>query len=348
MNRQLSALLAILVIGIAAVIWFRTNNSSDRSPAGAPPNLVLVTGGATQYWQVIANGARTAAEDLGAHLEVLMPEQDEDVDGQMKLLFNIDTQKVDGVAISPLDAEQQTHLINRLSQNAVVVTFDSDAPLSTRMSYIGASNWAAGKQCAQLVKEAIPSGGKVAVLLANLTKVNTQERKRGFEETLAQETHNGEASPPKFEIVDWLIDEGDHEVCKQQLSQLLDENQDLACVVGMNSYHGPILLEVLKERGRLDDIKLVTFDNEKETLQGIEDGHIYATVAQDPYHYGYEAVRILTSYHMRGEHQLPLPGSQSTITISTQAVKKGGLESFRKQLEERSNDAPPLAKPTTA
>src|SRR5258705_8683965 len=39
-------------------------------------------------------------------------------------------------------------------------TQDSDAPNSNRMFYIGTDNVAAGRQAGELVKEALPEGGK--------------------------------------------------------------------------------------------------------------------------------------------------------------------------------------------
>ena len=42
-------------------------------------------------------------------------------------------------------------------------------------------------------------------------------------------------------------------------------------------------------------IKIVGFDEDKNTLQGIKNGEIVGTIVQNPYKYGYESVRILAS-----------------------------------------------------
>jgi ribose transport system substrate-binding protein len=97
----------------------------------------------------------------------------------------------------------------------------------------------------------------------------------------------------------------------------------------MNAQHGPILVEVLKDEDRLDQIKLVTFDTVEETLEGIEQGHIFATVAQDAYQYGYEAVRLLDSYCRRDAGQLPPPGVQSSMNISTKPVRRDNVAEYR-------------------
>lgn len=333
MSARLAALVLLLAACAAIALGVRGRANSDAPATTKPPHIVFVTGGSNAYWQMTAKGAEAAAKNTGADVEILMPEQDENVDEQIRLLLNIDRHAIDGVAISPLDAEQQTRLINRLSEDAMVVTFDSDAPLSARMNYIGASNLAAGQQAAGLMKEALPNGGKVAVLVANLTKNNTKERVRGFEEVLT-----GAESGPDFEIVAVLVDNGADDVARQKLQKLLADHEDLAGIVGMNAQHAPILLATLREAGRLDGVKLVTFDDLPETLQGVEDGEIFATIAQDPYHYGFEAVRSLTKLHAKRDDELPIPGSLNTVTIGTQAVRQANVEEFRRVQKELAGE----------
>lgn len=340
MSRRQNALVGLLILIAVAVLWYRSRVPVDH-PLPIQPTIVVVTGGSSPYWQSIGKGAQAAAKDFDAKVDVRMPKQDEDVEAQSKLLLALKQEQVDALALSPLDAEEQTRLINQLANAMLVVTIDSDAPLSNRLSYVGASNIAAGQQCASLVKEAIPDGGKLAVLLANLTKSNTLERKQGFEESLL--TADPAASPPssgaapKYEVVEYLVDEGDTARCEKQLRDLLAAHGDLACIVGMNAYHGPLLVKILKDTGRLEDVKLVTFDTVDETLAGIEAGDIYATVAQDPYEYGYESIRLLTSYCRRRDRQmLPPPGVKSTMTISTNPVRQDNVATLRTALSGRS------------
>ena len=317
-----------IVVAAVAIGWYRMQVFGER-PAGPKPNLVVVTGGNGQFWQLIANGAKAAAADQGADLRVLMPEADEDLDAQIRLLSGIELDNVDGVAVSPLDAEGESPLINRMTERAIVVTVDSDAPLSARHSYVGTSNIAAGRTAAKLVKEALPEGGTIVVLLANLKKQNMIDRKQGFEQTLA--TSEG----PAYEVVDYLVDDSNPERAEQLLGDFIEAHPDLDCVVGMNAQHGPRILRVLEGANRLGEIKVVAFDEVDETLDGVEAGNIFATVTQDPYQYGYECVRTLTELANATEDQRPMPGSRSTLSISTRVVRQGDVEDFRSHLKSR-------------
>lgn len=322
-----------LIAAAVGVAWYRSHVYSEPQPQ-AQPKLILLTGGSSPYWQLIANGGQAAAKDNDADLKVIVLEKDEDVDGQIKLLSQMEPAGVDGIALSPLDAQQQTRFINELAADSVVVTVDSDAPLSNRLCYIGASNYAAGELCANLVREAIPDGGKVAVLVANLTKNNVLERKQAFEEGLGGgDSESGEAASD-YEIVAVLADEGDLDRCVDQLTKVLTENSDLACVVGLNSYHAAQIVKALDQQNALDKVKVISFDTEDVTLENLEAGHIFATVAQDPYQYGYEAIRWLAGNCQRTGNQLPLVGTRSTVHISTKALHAEDVPKFREQYEK--------------
>jgi ribose transport system substrate-binding protein len=326
-------LIFALVAAAVGVAWYRSQ--VYRTPTTTePPSLIMVTGGSSPYWQLLARGGEAAAQAMGAHLEVKILPNDEDVEAQTTLFAKMDTTGVDGIALSPLDALQQTRLINELAQKTVVVTVDSDAPLSNRLCYIGASNIAAGRLCARLVKEAIPDGGEVAVLVANLTKNNVLERKQALEEDLATRESDSDVSSAKYEIVSALVDEGDLDRCVEQLKQVLAEHPNLACIAGLNSYHGGQIVKALKEKELLNKVKVVAFDTEDATLAALEQGYIYATVAQDPYHYGYQAVRWLADNSRQTGSQLPLMGTQNTVHISTRALHAGDVAEFRQRYRE--------------
>lgn len=336
MSRSNIAILVIAACAVAAALWYR-QQVFPPEPVLTTPKLAFVTGGSSPYWQLTAGGARAAAEAYQCELAIEMPKDDESLEQQMALLTRLKYEDLDGLALSPLDANGQTPLINRINLQTNVVTFDSDAPLSTRRGHVGTSNYGAGVLCAQLVDEVLPSGGKVIVLLANLTKENMIDRKGGFEETVEKlnTTDDDENPQAAITVADFMIDDGDQEQAEKNVADSLSKHSDLACIVGMNAYHGPVILKVLKAEDKLGDIKVVTFDEEAETLDGIEAGNIYATIAQDPYKYGYEAVRVLCSLSRKGPSEVPIVGG-GTINITAEAIRQENLKKFRERLQART------------
>ena len=323
----------LLVAAVVSVLWYRGQVMSSQVPPEAKTTRVFfVTGGNDEFWQLTVKGAEAAAAEYDAVLEVKMPLKGEGFDLQQQILLGINSDDFDGVALSPLDADGQTRMINLLADKVHVVTFDSDAPHSQRQYYIGTSNYRAGQICQDLVREAVPEGGKVAVLLSNLTKNNMEERKVGYEEKQAE--WNKKAESPQWETVNYLTDEGEIDKTKENILRIIEEHEDLACIVGMNGYHGPTFLQVLEEAGKLGQIKLVAFDEAKETLAGIASGDIYATVAQDPFKYGYEAVRMLNSLHNGHDRELPIVGG-GAINVNCQPIRQQDLKEFQERLNER-------------
>ncbi len=315
---------ALLLVALAGAAWYR-QSVFQAPPSAPPPTIVFITGGSGPYWQQAVNGAKTAANDLTVSLQVETPPDSESLDQQTEILKEIDPTAVDGVAISPLDAEGQTPLINDLAKQALVVTFDSDAPDSARQGYVGTSNFGAGRTCARLLPDAIPQGGKVAVILANLTKDNLIDRTGGFQEALSQLA--ADDSKPKYEVVDILVDDGSDEQGTKLIHETLAKHGDLACFVGMNARHGPLLMRVLKDEDRLGKITVITFDDAPATLDGLAAGHIYATLAQDPFRYGYEAVRMLAELNRADAAYRPV--SKTTYSVNVETVRLDGLEKYR-------------------
>ena len=324
---------ALLLVALAAAAWYR-QSVFQAPPSAPPPAIVFITGGSGPYWQQAVNGAKAAADDLTVNLQVETPPDAESLDQQTEMLKELDSTAIDGVAISPLDAEGQTPLINNLAKQAFVVTFDSDAPDSARQGYVGTSNFGAGRTCARLLPNALPQGGKVAVILANLTKDNLIDRKGGFQETLSQLASDD--SKPKYEVVDFLVDDGSDKRGAELIHETLAKYGDLACFVGMNARHGPLLMRVLKDEDRLGKITVITFDDAPATLDGLAAGHVYATLAQDPFRYGYEAVRMLAELNRADAAYRPV--SKTTYSVNVETVRPEGLDAYRAR---HSSQAPP-------
>src|SRR5262249_48968181 len=190
----------------------------------------------------------------------------------------------DGIAISPVDPENQTPLINSTAKQALVFTQDSDAPKSDRACYVGTDNVAAGRQAGQLIKEVLPGGGKIMLFVGKLDARNAQERIQGIKEAL---------QGSNIEIIDTRTDDVDSVRAKSNAADTLVRYPDIKALVGLWSYNGPAILNAIKEANKVGQVKIVTFDEADETLAGIREGAIYATVVQQPFEFGYQAIKLM-------------------------------------------------------
>ena len=79
------------------------------------------------------------------------------------------------------------------------------------------------------------------------------------------------------------------------------------------------------------DAENKTFDEADETLAGIRDGAIYATVVQQPFEFGYQAIKLMAQA-VKGDRSF-IPANKQII-IPTLVVNKTNVEDFTKRINE--------------
>jgi ribose transport system substrate-binding protein len=181
---------------------------------------------------------------------------------------------------------------------------------------------AAGRQAGQMIKEVLPDGGKIMLFVGKLDARNAQERIQGIKEAL-------EGS--KVEIIDVRTDDVDSVRAKSNVADTLVRHPDVKALVGLWSYNGPAILNALKEANKVGKIKIVCFDEKDETLAGIADGAIYATVVQQPYEFGYQAIKMMAQA-LKGDRSL-IPANKQ-LFIPTLVVNKSNVAEFTKRINE--------------
>jgi ribose transport system substrate-binding protein len=230
------------------------------------------------------------------------------------------TKGVDAIAISPVDPQNQTALIDAAAKRALVFTQDSDAPESARTCYIGTDNLAAGRQAGQLIREAIPDGGRIMLFVGKLDARNAQDRVRGIKEALAGSN---------ITIIDVRTDDVDDVRAKANAADTLVRYPDVKALVGLWSYNGPAILNAVREAGKVGKVQIVTFDEADETLAGIKAGAIHATVVQQPYEFGYQAIKRMAQA-VRGDRSF-IPETKQII-VPTLVVNRANVDEFTQRI----------------
>lgn len=150
---------------------------------GDGPRIAYVTNGVDPFWDVAAAGARAAAAEFGVRLEIVFPSP-ATIDEQRQKVQDLLVRGLDGLAISPIDGTNMTPFLDEVAGRVKLITHDSDAPASKRLCFIGVDNMAAGRKAADLLKSALPQGGKVALFVGRLEQDNARQRRAGVIEGL--------------------------------------------------------------------------------------------------------------------------------------------------------------------
>lgn len=272
---------------------------------------------ANDYWSLVRFGCDTAVVTLGdVELDFRTPAGRTAAD-QNQLLNDLVASGVKAVAISPIEGDQQTAALNSAATNVLLVCADNDASGSLRTAYIGTDNVAAGAQAAQLLKAALPQGGKIAVLVGSSTAQNARDRIKGLTDALAG---------TRVEIVDTVVDDMSPTTALENAQKAIAAHPDLVGMVGLYSYDGPAILNAVKSAGKVGKIRIVCFDSNMETLEGIAAGEIYGTIVQDPYTIGNRTVQLLTKY-LRGDKSVLAAGK---IHIPSQIVTSENVAEYQR------------------
>jgi ribose transport system substrate-binding protein len=296
--------------------------TGNTGGSGKSLRLAFVTNNASDFWTIARKGTEKAdAEFPDLTVEFKIP-ADGTAGEQKRIIDDLLAKGIDGIAISPVDPDNQTQLINDTAKQALVVTQDSDAPKSDRALYVGTDNVAAGRQAGGLIKEALPDGGKIMLFVGKLDAKNAQERYQGIKETL---------QGSKVEIIDVRTDDTDRVRAKSNVADTLVKYADVKALVGLWSYNGPAIVGAVRDANKLGQVKIIAFDEEDETLTGVKDGSIYATVVQQPFEFGYQAIKFM--HQVLNGDKSGIPASKQ-VFVPTLVIKKDTVDDFSKKINQ--------------
>jgi ribose transport system substrate-binding protein len=302
-----------------------TTASPSPSPAPAPAagkklKLAFVSNNAATFWTIARAGTQAAEKDLGnVSVTFKIPATGQAAE-QQQLLNDLVAAGMDGIAVSPIAPEHQTEFLNKIASQTLLICHDSDAPASKRVCYIGTDNKAAGVEAGKLIKEAIPNGGKIMLFVGNMDAENAKERAAGIKQELAGS---------KVEIIDTRTDGTDTVRAQQNAADALVKYPDIACMVGLYNYNGPAILNAVRKAGKTGKVKIVCFDENDETLDGVAAGDIYGTVVQQPFEFGKQAITKMAKY-LEGDKSQLAGGKQ---IVPTRSLKKGDIAEFKANLK---------------
>ena len=319
-----------LLVAAGAVLSLTLGGcGSDAAPqvtvsqpaAGTVRKLAFVTNLPADFWNIAKAGIEAADQELPDYT-VEFRNGDGTAAKQKEIVEDLLVKGVVGIAISPVDAGNQTPMLNRAAEQALLVCQDSDAPASKRAFYLGTDNIAAGRAAGALVKEALPQGGTIMVFVGKKDQQNAKERFQGLSEALKDST---------VKILDLRADDGDRARAKANAADTLVKYPDIAGMVGLWAYNAPAILSALKDSNQLGKVKVVAFDEEDETLAGVKAGTVHGTVVQQPYEFGYQSMKLMAR-HLAGDTAF-VPAEKSMF-VPTENITASNVDAFRAKLQK--------------
>jgi ribose transport system substrate-binding protein len=259
--------------------------------------LAVISKVMSDYFQIASLGGSRAIAELGVIGSVTAADAYEEVDdavaAQIDIIESLLDEGYKGLAIAPFNTDLLDTLDGAVDAGSVVVTFDSDLEESKRQFYVGTDNRASGETAGETLLGFLGDAVGTVIVLGH----ESTDWKGGYDRTMgAVEAVEAADNTVVIRQVDW----GDPEGNVAFMSEALQTADPPAVgMIGMfsNAFQ---CVEAAEAAGMVDDIKIVTFDFEVDTLQYMQDGKIQATHAQRQYYMGYLAPYIMYAVNVLG------------------------------------------------
>lgn len=258
--------------------------------------IIIMTNGASPYWDACREGLLAANEELNLAehgLTAVMEVNDGTPQGQIDKLRQYATQSdIVAVGVSVVDARNAAIAdeMKKLRARGIhVVAIDNDVDRErfrdARYAFIGTDNYAAGVELGRATKVLQPDGGEYVTFVGRTGAQNAVERVEGFAEGV--EGH--------LAAKDNMGDEFDRSRAKENVRNAMANHPKLNTLVGIYSYNGPAAADVATESGRAEDFVIVTFDAEPASQSAMESGLIDCMMVQNPFDIGYQGVKLMAA-----------------------------------------------------
>ncbi|MEX0728339.1 MAG: substrate-binding domain-containing protein [Planctomycetaceae bacterium] len=270
-----------------------SSRSTDAGNTGDKKYRIAVIpkGTSHEFWKSVHAGAEKAAKEYG-NVEILWngPQLENDTAAQITVVENFITNQVDGICLAPLDSQALVESVADATEQGIpVVIFDSGLDDDSNIvSYVATDNYKGGVLAGQEMGRLLPEGGNVILLRYNPGSESTEERERGFLETLADEF-------PKITVIssDEYAGTTPHDSltkATQVLGKHKDEVNGIFAVCEPNASGVLEALDLLEMKG---NVEFIAFDPNNPLIEGMSNGAVDAIVLQDPVKMGYLAVKTM-------------------------------------------------------
>ena len=274
MKRLMMSSMALLAISFA-----NGASAADKKVFALVPKALGVP-----FYADAERGCKEEAAKIGAECLFTGPAQLDDAE-QGRIVRDLITKKVTGISIAPNNAESISNVISSaLAAKIPVITFDSDAPKSQRIAFVGTNNEAAGVSAGEAFAKSLPNGGSYAVLTGGLSAQNLNDRIKGFKSKLDDKFKEVSGSP--FACND------NSSLCIQLIQDILAKNPKLDGIFysgGWPMFAPEAYIRAVKSRAA--DIKsgkfvVVSFDTLPAQLKLLKDGYATTLIGQRPFAMG--------------------------------------------------------------
>lgn len=287
-NHYLAVFITLLTCFTSLFIYFNMENNKIALDGTKPKQysikmILKSKSNPPDFWRIVEQGARVAANEYGVNCEITGPSNEGDIKKQIELMEKAIVQKPDAIIVAAADYEKLAPVCKKADEQGIMIsTVDSDVNFPLTKSFVSTNNIELGKKMAQQVDMLINTDEKFGII-GHVNNVTTaMEREKGIKDNIKN-------CDKRFVGISYC--NGSVERAKMQAINMITDNPDIRCMVGINESSALGVAYALKELKLGGKIKLVACDSSKEMIQFMEQGIIQVFVIQNPFNMGYISVK---------------------------------------------------------
>jgi len=317
----LALVLVCLAVGGIAAQQLVFDQQKLITPITKTLKFVFIPKVVHPWYKEVENGAAFAiAEFAKAGIKIEMKwdaPATADISEQVKKIEANISARPDGLAIACLDPATDTQVINDAFKAGIkVMTFDTDAPESNRILYVGHNgDYDDGYKSGEVIAKKIGGKGEVGVMVGSLAAPNHVNRVKGFKDAIA-----------KFSNISIVFEASDNDDIQKSMDMTeaaLQAHPNIKGIYCNNAANGIGTPRAVKNAGLAGKVVLVVDSLMPEEIQFIKDGVITMGNAQRQWDIGYWTVKYLVALNQN--HTVPKIHESGAMLFTKEDLVKAGI-----------------------
>lgn len=284
--------LCILAVSLALTALVGCGRERGRKPV----RIAVVPKGTTvDFWLSVKAGAEKAGEEEGVEIIWRGPAEETDVAGQMAILENFISSRVNAIVMAACDSKAMLTIVEKARKADIpLITIDSGVE-DESVPFIATDNEKGAALAARTLVKLIGGKGKVGLIPFVPGAATSIMREEGFRKEIKKH--------PGVRLVRTIFSHSDVAKGMSAAEDMLTAVPDLKGIFAANEPGAIGAAQALEQRGVAGKVKLVAFDAADSEIEALKRGTIQALIVQNPFKMGYEGVRAAMKA-LRGE-QVP-------------------------------------------
>lgn len=256
--------------------------TDDTAAASDVEIAVVLKTLSSEYWGYVKAGCDAAMNDLGVKVTVVGPGAESEIEQQVAMIEQQIGAGCDAIIVAPNDAGAAAGALASSIGVIPVLSVDTNVGIEGQTSFVGTSNVDAAKEGGLWAAAQAGEGAKAVVIYGQEGDNTSNMRREGYEAACEE---------AGIEVLASLSGQNTTDGATKTMEDLLNAYPDQIDIVLCHNDDTAIGAMNACKSANVSDMIIVGFDGNQSAVDLILAGEmVKATVAQQPYQMGYQAV----------------------------------------------------------